>query len=76
MSPMKLEAGGKPWRRKPSEPPAVIAASTPAALRSSDSAMIASVAAEIAQTPEARPSTPSMKLMTLTIATIPITVSG
>ena len=38
--------------------------------------MIAKVAAEIAQTPEASPSTPSMKLMTLMIATIPITVSG
>ena len=27
---MKLDAGGKPWRRKPSAPPAVSAASTPA----------------------------------------------
>jgi hypothetical protein len=73
---MKLEAGGKPWRRKPSEEPAVIAASTPASVRSSDSAMIASVAAAIAQTPEASPSVPSMKLITLMIATIPITVNG
>ena len=72
---MKLEAGGKPWRRKPSAPPAVIAASTPAALRSSESATTASVAAEITQTPAASPSTPSIRLMTLTIATIPITVS-
>ena len=40
---MKLEAGGKPWRRKPSAAPAVSAASTPAALRSSESAITARV---------------------------------
>ena len=55
MSPMKLEAGGKPWRRKPSAPPAVSAASTPAALRSSERAMIASATAEITQTPGGEP---------------------
>jgi len=38
--------------------------------------MIASAAAAIAQTPAANPSTPSVKLITLTTATIPITVSG
>ena len=73
---MKLEAGGKPWRRKPSAPPAVSAASTPAALRSSERAITARAIAAIVQTPAARPSTPSMKLITLTTATIPITVSG
>ena len=73
--PMKLEAGGKPWRRKPSEAPAVVAASTPAALRSSDSAITASAAAEIRQTPAACPSTPSIRLITLATATMPNTVS-
>ena len=38
---MKLEAGGKPWRRKPSAPPAVIAARMPASVRSSESAITA-----------------------------------
>ncbi len=71
---MKLEAGGKPWRRKPRAPPAVIAARIPAGLRSRESAMIARVAALIRQTPEARPSTPSIRLTTFAIATIPITV--
>ena len=74
MSPMKLDAGGNPWRRKPSAPPAVIAARTPAALRSSDSAITARVPAEMTQTPAARPSTPSVRLMTFTIATMPSTV--
>ena len=73
---MKLEAGGKPWRRKPSAAPAVSAARTPAALRSSESAITARAIAAIVQTPAASPSTPSMKLITLTTATIPITVSG
>ncbi len=75
MSPMKLEAGGKPWRRKPSAAPAVSAASTPAPGRSSESAMTASVPAEIAQTPAASPSTPSIRLMTLMTATMPMIVS-
>ena len=74
MSPMKLEAGGKPCRRKPSAAPAVSAASTPAPGRSSDRAMIERVTAEIRQTPAASPSTPSMKLMTFITATKPITV--
>ena len=73
---MKLEAGGNPCRRNPSEPPAVIAASTPASKRSSEIAITASAPAEIAQTPDASPSTPSMKLMMLIAATIPNTVSG
>ena len=73
---MKLEAGGKPWRRKPSAAPAVSAASTPAELRSSESAIVARVTAAITQTPAASPSTPSRKLITLTTATIPSTVSG
>ena len=72
---MKLEAGGKPWRRKPSEAPAVTAASTPAELRSRDRAMTVSAAAEIRQTPAASPSTPSIRLITLATATIPKTVS-
>ncbi len=44
---MKVLAGGKPWRRKPSEAPAVSAASTPAALRSSESAITARATPEI-----------------------------
>ena len=52
---MKLDAGGKPWRRKPSAPPAVSAARTPAPGRSSESAITASVAAEITQTPGGQP---------------------
>ena len=58
------------------EAPAVSAASTPAAFRSSESAITAKVTPEIAQTPAARPSTPSMKLIMLMIATMPITVAG
>ena len=71
---MKLDAGGNPCRRKPSDAPAVAAASTPAPGRSSDRAMIAKVAAEITQTPAASPSTPSMKLITFITATKPSTV--
>ncbi len=71
---MKVLAGGKPWRRKPSEAPAVSAARTPAALRSSERAMIARATAEITQTPAARPSTPSIRLITLITATMPTTV--
>ena len=73
---MKLDAGGKPWRRKPSAAPAVSAAKTPAELRSSESAIVARVTAAIAQTPAASPSTPSRKLITLTTATMPRIVSG
>ena len=72
---MKLEAGGKPWRRKPSAAPAVIAASTAAPVRSSESAITARVAAEMTHTPAARPSTPSMRLMTFIIATSPTSVT-
>ena len=75
MSPMKLEAGGNPWRRKPSAPPAVSAASTPAPGLSSESAITESAAAEITQTPAASPSTPSIRLITLITATIPTIVS-
>ncbi len=71
---MKLVAGGKPWRRKPSAAPAMIAARTPATLRSSERAITDSVAALIRQTPAARPSTPSIRLTTLAIATMPSTV--
>ena len=53
----------------------MIAARIPAALRSSESATAASVAALITQTPAASPSTPSIRLITFAIATIPITVS-
>ena len=73
---MKLDAGGKPWRRKPSAPPAVSAARTPAPGRSSESAITAIVAAEITQTPAASPSIPSMRLITLIIATMPTIVSS
>ena len=72
---MKLDAGGKPWRRKPSAPPAVSAASTPAPGLSSESAITESAAAEITQTPAASPSTPSIRLITLITATIPTIVS-
>jgi hypothetical protein len=44
-------------------------------LRSSDSAITASAAAEIRQTPAASPSTPSIRLITLATATMPKTVS-
>ena len=70
----EADAGGKPWRRKPSAAPGRGAASTPAAYRSSERAITRRSAAEIAQTPAASPSTPSMKLITLIIATMPITV--
>ena len=75
-SPMKTDAGWKLWTRKPSAAPAVIAASTPAASRPRSKAMIAKATAEIAQTPAARPSTPSEKLTTFITATMPSTVSG
>ena len=71
---MKLRAGGKPWRRKPSAAPQAIAARTPAPVRLRESAITAIVAPEIAQTPAARPSTPSVKLMTLITATMPMIV--
>ena len=73
---MKIEAGWKLCQRNPSAAPAVSAASTPAASRSSESAMIANVAAAIVQTPAASPSTPSVKFTTFITATIPISVSG
>ena len=68
---MKTDAGWKLWTRKPSAAPAVIAASTPAASLSRSKAMIANAAAEIAQTPAARPSMPSEKLTTFMIADQP-----
>src|SRR4051795_3977979 len=75
VSPMKLEAGGNPCRRKPRAAPAVSAASTPAPGRSRERAMIDRVSAEITHTPAASPSTPSMKLMTFMTATKPTTVT-
>jgi hypothetical protein len=74
-SPMKLDAGGKLWTRKPSAAPAVIAASTPGGERVRSKAMIASVPAMITHTPAARPSTPSERLTTFIITTSPITVN-
>ncbi len=52
----------------------MIAASTPGAQRSRSNAITASAAAMIAQTPAARPSTPSEKLTTFISATRPTTV--
>ena len=73
---MKIDAGWKLWRRNPTDAPATAAASTAASSRSSDSAMIAKVAAAIVHTPAARPSTPSVKFTTFITATIPTSVSG
>lgn len=74
-SPMKLDAGGKLWIRKPSAAPAVSAASTPGAVRPRSNAITASAAATIVQTPAASPSTPSLKLTTFISATSPTTVT-
>ncbi len=74
MSPMKIDAGWKLCQRKPSAAPAVSAASTPAASRSSESAITANVAAAIVHTPAARPSAPSVKFTTFITATIPTSV--
>ncbi len=52
----------------------MIAASTPGAQRSRSNAITASAAAMIAQTPAAKPSTPSEKLTTFISATRPTTV--
>ena len=73
---MKIEAGWKLCQRKPTDAPAVSAARTPASSRSSDSAMIANVAAAIVHTPAARPSAPSVKFTTFITATIPTSVSA
>ena len=73
-SPMKLFAGGKLKNRNPSAAPAVSAASTPGCARPRSNAMMAIAAAMMAQTPAARPSTPSEKLTTFIIATSPSTV--
>lgn len=73
-SPMKLLAGGKLNTRKPRAAPAVSAASTPGGWRSRSKAITAMVAAMIAHTPAARPSTPSEKFTTFIIATNPMTV--
>ena len=73
-SPMKLEAGGKLWIKKPSAAPAVIAASTPGSARPRSNAMIASVPAMITHTPAASPSTPSERLTMFIITTSPATV--
>ena len=75
MSPMKIEAGWKLCQRKPSAAPAVSAARTPAASRSSESAITAKVAAAIVHTPAASPSAPSVKFTTFITATIPTSVS-
>jgi hypothetical protein len=75
-SPMKLEAGGKLWIKKPRAAPAVIAASTPGSARSRSNAMIASVPAMITHTPAASPSTPSDRLTMFIITTRPTTVSA
>ena len=61
---MKTDAGWKLWTRKPSAAPAVQAARMPAASSRRSKAMTAKPTAEIAQTPAARPSTPSEKLTT------------
>ena len=69
---MKTEAGWKLWIRKPSAAPAVQAARMPAASRPRSNAMTAKPIAAIAQTPEARPSTPSDRLTTFMTTTRPI----
>ena len=73
---MKIEAGWKLCQRKPIDAPAVRAARTPAASRSSDRAISANVAAAIVHTPAASPSAPSVKFTTFMTATIPTSVSG
>ena len=75
LSPMKLDAGGKLKTRKPSAAPAVIAASTPGCSRPRSKAITAIAPAMIAQTPAARPSTPSEKLTTFIRKTRPSTVT-
>ena len=75
-SPMKMRAGKKLWRRKPTHAPATIAERMAASIFPSDSARIANVRPAIAQTPEARPSIPSRKLTMFMTATIQTTVSG
>src|SRR5919108_16266 len=72
---MKTDAGWKLWTRKPSAAPAMTAASTPADALPRSNAMTANELAAIAQTPAARPSTPSEKFTTLMISTIPASVS-
>src|SRR3954452_874411 len=73
---MKADAGWKLCTRKPALTPVMMAASTAALPLCRSKAMIENDAAEIAQTPAARPSMPSEKLTTLTMSTIPMTVIG
>ena len=73
-SPMKMDAGKKLCRRKPSVVPARMAARMPASGRPMEMAMTAKVPAAMVQTPAARPSMPSMKLTMLTSATTQISV--
>ena len=73
---MKIRAGKKLWRRKPTQAPATIAESTAASTLPSESAITAKVTPEIAHTPEASPSIPSRKLTMFITATIQTIVSG
>ena len=71
---MKMLAGWKLKRRKAKVAPARIAAIIAGEPRSSDRAMTLKVSAEMAQTPAARPSSPSMKLTMLMMVAIQQTV--
>ena len=73
---MKIDAGWKLCQRKPTDAPAVSAASTAASSRLSESAITANVAAAIVQTPAASPSAPSVKFTTFITATIPTSDSA
>ena len=66
---------------KPRQPPTIAASSSTqtcavGSLAGSSSATTSIVPAEIAEMPEARPSSPSMKFTALVIATIQITVTA
>ena len=73
---MKIRAGKKLWRRKPTQAPATIAERIAASTFPSDSASTANVTPEMPQTPDASPSSPSRKLTMFITATIQRTVSG
>ena len=73
---MKIFAGWKFQGRKPRQAPQTAAASVAAANRSSDSARMQNVPAEIRHSPAASPSMPSAKLTMLATATMNTTVIG
>ena len=75
-SPMKIRAGKKLCRRKPTQAPATIADRTAASTLPSESAITAKVTPAMAQTPDASPSMPSRKLTMFMTATIQRIVTG